>query len=72
VRLSDDQISILRELNADARHTEEALAELVAECGDFQTVLCELADADAYDPADCYPPWEWDDTTDGTDTDYPF
>lgn len=70
MRLSDDQLSILRELNADARHTEESLADLADECDDWQTVLCELADADQYDP-----PYEWPVLGDGgygDDSEIPF
>lgn len=54
MRLTDGQREVLAELNADARYTAEALEELADECDDFQTVLCELADADQYDP-----PYEW-------------
>lgn len=57
--LSDDQRAIIAELNADARHTEEALVELVDECDTFPEVIREMADADLYDPADLGPPCEW-------------
>ncbi len=71
MQLSDDQRAILAELNADARHTEEALAELVDECDTFHEVLCELADADLYDPADLEPPAEWMPRTE-CDDEFPY
>lgn len=51
--LSDDQRAILAELNADARYTEESLAELAEECETFPELLCEIADADLCEP------WDW-------------
>ena len=69
--LSDDQRQILAELNADARHTEESLAELVDECDTFPEVIRELADADLYDPADLAPPCEWMPREEGDD-EFPF